>query len=77
MAELIDKSKAKELPVYEFGVSLLSAERYVKLSDLESLPTTTEAEIREQAIADFVEHITLPLTTEEDIARILEQLKGE
>lgn len=34
----------------------------------------TESEIRHQAITDFVEHITLPLTTEEDIARILEQL---
>ena len=37
----------------------------------------TEAEIREKAYADFVEHITLPLTTEEDIAQILEQLKEE
>ena len=44
MAELIDKDKVKELPVYEFGVSLLSAEKYVKLSDLEKLLTTTEAD---------------------------------
>ena len=42
-----------------------------------SQPTVTEAEIRAQAISDFVEHITLPLTTEEDIAKILEQLKEE
>ena len=42
-----------------------------------AMPTTTEAEIRQQAITDFVEHITLPLTTEEDIARILEQLGVE
>lgn len=41
---------------------------------INAMPTTTEAEIRQQAITDFVEHITLPLTTEEDIARILEQL---
>ena len=30
-----------------------------------------------KAIDDFVEHINLPLTTEEDIAKILEQLKEE
>ena len=36
-----------------------------------------ERMIRKQAITDFVEHITLPLTTEEDITKILEQLKEE
>lgn len=31
--------------------------------------------VRNRAIEDFVEHITLPLTTEEDIEKILIQLK--
>lgn len=72
MAELIDKNEAKKMVSYG-----TYREDYVKVSDLDNLPTTTEAEIREKAYADFVEHITLPLTTEEDIAKILEQLKEE
>lgn len=35
-----------------------------------------EKEVRENAIEEFVERITLPLT-EEDIDRIVEELKGE
>lgn len=35
----------------------------------------TEKQIRNKAIDDFVERITLPLT-EEDIARIVDELKG-
>lgn len=61
MAELIDKSKAKELSVYEFGVSLLNAEKYVKLSDLQNLPTTTEAEIRAKAIEETADKAYLKL----------------
>ena len=30
-----------------------------------------------KAIDDFVEHITLPITTEEQISEIVEQLKNE
>ena len=36
-----------------------------------------EQEIRCKAIDDFVEHITLPITTEEQISEIVEQLKKE
>ena len=36
-----------------------------------------EQEIRNKAIDDFVEHITLPITTEEQISEIVEQLKKE
>lgn len=57
MAELIDKGAVKELPVYEFGVSLLSAEKYVKLSDFEKLPATTEAEIKAKAIDEFFDEL--------------------
>lgn len=40
----------------------------------------TQAMLKEQyckAIDDFVEHITLPITTEEQISEIVEQLKKE
>ena len=30
-----------------------------------------------KAVDDFVEHITLPITTEEEISEIVEQLKNE
>ena len=30
-----------------------------------------------KAIDDFVEHITLPITTEEQVSEIVEQLKNE
>lgn len=36
-----------------------------------------DEEIYNKAIDDFVEHITLPITTEEQISEIVEQLKNE
>ena len=34
-----------------------------------------DADIRAKAIDEFVEHITLPLLTEEDVVKILEQMQ--
>lgn len=45
MKEILNK--IKELPVYEFGVSLMNAERFVKVSDLEKAINEAEAKWEE------------------------------
>jgi hypothetical protein len=81
MAELIEKGKLLKALATSREYHAASCREQNLLIRAEIIvreqPTVTEAEIREKAYADFVEHITLPLTTEEDIAQILEQLKGE
>ena len=54
-------------------INKLSKEQYNKGYADGSLSVTSE--IRNKAIDDFVEHITLPIITEEDISRIVEQVK--
>lgn len=39
MSDLISRSELYNLPIYKFGVSMLSAEEYIKVSDIEKIPT--------------------------------------
>lgn len=78
MAELIDAARIRTEVDELFWRKYISPKTMVTMKNIiDGQPTVTEAEIRAKAIDDFVEHINLPLTTEEDITKILDQLKGE
>lgn len=45
--EYIDKNELKKLEQYQFGVSMCNIDEYVKISDIDRLPTVTELEVTE------------------------------
>ena len=76
MAELIKREDAlkqiRSIPcatLEEFACKELAESRIKRIS------AVSEEAIRQQAIADFVENINLPLTTDEELSEILERLE--
>ena len=59
MKEYIAKEDLYNLKKYKFGVSLLSAEEHIKVSDIDNLLTVTKAEI----CREFVDKVDTELMT--------------
>lgn len=47
MKEYIEKKELKKLEQYQFGVSMCNIDEYVKISDIDKMPTLTEQEVTE------------------------------
>ena len=63
MSDLISRSELHNLPIYKFGVSMLSAEEYIKVSDIEKIPTAYSVEKVVEELQENASRYTKKYTT--------------